>query len=433
MASDTLNIALILFGSLALLIFLRLPIGISLGISGVLTFFYTKGSFLAMAQTYYDAVDSFPLMAVPMFFLAGSLMEMGGLSRRLVAVAETMIGQIRGGLAMVTILSSMFFSAISGSGPATTAAVGGVMIPAMKRRNYDKSFAGAVAATGGTMGVLIPPSILLILYGVSADQSITKLFMAGLLPGLLIGLTLMLTVYLICRIKEIKTVEQGFSITRLLLAIWRGKFAIMAPVIILGGIYTGFFTPTESAVIAVIYGFLTGFFIYRELDVKTTIQALDYTVNVTGKLGIIWAVSVAYGEIMTLYRIPVVMGDYILSITRSPFLVLVMISAFLTFLGMWMNSIAQVIILTPIFLPVIRTLGIDPIHFAIIFVVNAEVGFLTPPLGTNLFVAMEIAGATLGEVAKAVIPLMLVLFLMVLVIIVFPKISLILPQTLTAG
>ncbi len=431
MIPDTFTVSIILFGGLALLIFLRMPIGISLGISGVLTFLYTKGSFMAMAQTYYDSVDSFPLVAVPLFFLAGSIMEMGGISRRLVNVAEAMIGLIRGGLGMVTILSSMFFSAISGSGPATTAAVGGVMIPAMRRRNYDRNLAAAITASGGTMGVLIPPSILLILYGVSADESITKLFIAAIIPGLVIGFSLMLAVYIICRIKGIKTIEERFSIRRLLSSIWKGTLAIMAPVIILGGIYTGVFTPTESAVVAVIYGYIIAAFVYRELNWARTLKALDFTVNVTGKLGIIWAVSVAYGEIMTLYQIPVVLSQYILRVTQDPFLILVLISLFLTFTGMWMNSIAQVIIFTPIFLPVIKGVGIDPIHFAIIFVVNAEVGFLTPPLGTNLFVAMEIDETNLGGVTRAVLSLLGVLLLMVLVIIVFPEISLWLPRLLT--
>ena len=427
---DPIIVSLILFGGLAVLILLRVPIGFALGMSGVATYLYTSGSFMAMAQTYYDSVDSFPLMAVPLFFLAGSIMEMGGISQRLVEVAEAMIGRVRGGLGMVTILSSMFFSAISGSGPATTAAVGGVMIPAMKRREYDPNLAGAITATGGTMGVLIPPSILLILYGVSADQSITKLFMAAMLPGVFIGLALMLTVYFMCRLQGLQTVEESFSMGRLGRSIWRSKLSLLAPVIILGGIYTGVFTPTESAVVAVVYGWLVSTFVYKELDWQGFKKALNFTVNVTGKLGIIWAVSVAYGEIMTLYQIPTVLSEYILGLTRNWLLILILISAFLTFTGMWMNSIAQVIIFTPIFLPVIKAVGIDPIHFAIIFVVNAEIGFLTPPLGTNLFVSMEIADTDLGGITKAVMPLLAVLFLLVFIIIVWPDLSLIIPRLL---
>lgn len=430
MEPNTLIVALILFGGLAVLIFLRVPIGFALGISGVLTYLYTKGSFIAMAQTYYDAVNSFPLVAIPLFFLAGAVMEQGGISRRLVNVAEAMIGKVRGGLGMVTILSSMFFAAISGSGPATTAAVGGVMIPAMKRRNYDRNLAAAIAATGGTMGVLIPPSILLILFGVSADQSITKLFTAALLPGLVIGFSLMISVYIICRLKGIKTIEESFSMGRFLATVWDAKFSLLAPVIILGGIYTGIFTPTESAVVAVIYGWFISIVVYRELKFADFLSTLDYTVSVTGKLGIIWAVSKAYGEIMTLYQIPVVLSRHLLAVSHSPFLILILISAFLVFTGMWMNSIAQVIIFTPIFMPVINAVGISPIHFAIIFVVNAEVGFLTPPLGTDLFVAMEIADTSLGGVARAALPLLGVLFLMILIIIVFPGISLFLPKLL---
>ena len=254
--------------------------------------------------------------------------------------------------------------------------------------------------------------------------------MAAMLPGVVIGLSLMAAAYVICRLRGIQTVSEKFGIKRLLGAFWYGKLAVLAPLIILGGIYSGIFTPTESAVVAVVYGVIVSAFIYRELDWEKARGALDYTVSMTGKLGIIWAVSVAYGEIMTMYQLPMILSKYILGLTQSPFLILIMLSAFLVFTGMWMNSIAQVIIFTPIFLPVIKAVGIDPIHFAILFVVNAEVGFLTPPLGTNLFVAMEIADTDLGGITRAVIPLLGVLFLMVLVIILFPQISLIVPQLL---
>ena len=426
---DQSTIALILFGGLAVLILLRVPLGFSLAVAGMAAYLVGGDSLLTMAQSYYDSVNSFPLIAVPMFFLAGIVMERGGLSRRLVEVAEAMIGCIRGGLGMVTILASMFFSAISGSGPATTAAVGGVMVPSLLERKYPRGFAGAIVATGGTLGVMIPPSILLILYGVITGVSITGLFMAALLPGLLIGVGLIVFVHIMCRIMGVHAVESRFNLARLMTSIRKGILAILAPIIILGGIYSGIFTPTESAVVAAVYGIIVAMFVYRELTPKGLWESVKETMSITGRLGIIWAVSTAYGEVMAMYQIPSMLSEWLMSITRNPYVIWLLICIFLTFMGCIMNSMSQVIIFTPIFAPVVQAVGIDLMHFAIIFVLNAEIGFLTPPLGTNLFVAMDQAKCSLGEISKAVIPFILFLFLMMAILIILPQISLWLPQT----
>lgn len=426
---DQSTIALILFGGLAVLILLRVPLGFSLAVAGMAAYLVGGDSLLTMAQSYYDSVNSFPLIAVPMFFLAGIVMERGGLSRRLVDVAEAMIGGIRGGLGMVTILASMFFSAISGSGPATTAAVGGVMVPSLLERKYPRGFAGAIVATGGTLGVMIPPSILLILYGVITGVSITGLFMAALLPGLLIGVGLIVFVHIMCRIMGVHAVESRFNLARLMTSIRKGILAILAPIIILGGIYSGIFTPTESAVVAAVYGIIVAMFVYRELTPKGLWESVKETMSITGRLGIIWAVSTAYGEVMAMYQIPSMLSEWFMSITRNPYVIWLLICIFLTFMGCIMNSMSQVIIFTPIFAPVVQAVGIDLMHFAIIFVLNAEIGFLTPPLGTNLFVAMDQAKCSLGEISKAVIPFILFLFLMMAILIILPQISLWLPQT----
>ena len=426
---DQSTIALILFGGLAVLILLRVPLGFSLAVAGMAAYLVGGDSLLTMAQSYYDSVNSFPLIAVPMFFLAGIVMERGGLSRRLVDVAEAMIGGIRGGLGMVTILASMFFSAISGSGPATTAAAGGVMVPSLLERKYPRGFAGAIVATGGTLGVMIPPSILLILYGVITGVSITGLFMAALLPGLLIGVGLIVFVHIMCRIMGVHAVESRFNLARLMTSIRKGILAILAPIIILGGIYSGIFTPTESAVVAAVYGIIVAMFVYRELTPKGLWESVKETMSITGRLGIIWAVSTAYGEVMAMYQIPSMLSEWLMSITRNPYVIWLLICIFLTFMGCIMNSMSQVIIFTPIFAPVVQAVGIDLMHFAIIFVLNAEIGFLTPPLGTNLFVAMDQAKCSLGEISKAVIPFILFLFLMMAILIILPQISLWLPQT----
>lgn len=426
---DQSTIALILFGGLAVLILLRVPLGFSLAVAGMTAYIVGGDSLLTMAQSYYDSVNSFPLIAVPMFFLAGIVMERGGLSRRLVDVAEAMIGGIRGGLGMVTILASMFFSAISGSGPATTAAVGGVMVPSLLERKYPRGFAGAIVATGGTLGVMIPPSILLILYGVITGVSITGLFMAALLPGLLIGVGLILFVHIMCRIKGVHAEESRFNFANLMVSVRRGILAILAPIIILGGIYSGIFTPTESAVVAAVYGIIVAMFVYKELTPRGLWESVKETMSITGRLGIIWAVSTAYGEVMAMYQIPSMLSEGLMSITRNPYVIWLLICIFLTFMGCIMNSMSQVIIFTPIFAPVVQAVGIDLVHFAIIFVLNAEIGFLTPPLGTNLFVAMDQAKCSLGEISRAVIPFILFLFLMMAVLILLPQISLWLPQT----
>ncbi len=282
------NIPLLLFGCLTLFLILRVPIGVSLGMATLVIYWVTGERFESLALSYYDGLDRFPFLAVPMFLLAGALMERGGISRRLISVSDCFVGNVRGGLAHVTILSCMLFSAISGSGPATTAAVGGTMIPTMLRRNYDRNYSGAVAACGGTLGILIPPSIALIVYGVSADESITRLFVAGFLPGLILGIMLMCCATLMARLKTPNQPGEPFAIRRTVRTMWESRWALMAPVVILGGIYGGFVTPTESAVIAVLYGYFVGMFVYKELNRVKTLQCLETAAIITGTIAIIW-------------------------------------------------------------------------------------------------------------------------------------------------
>ncbi len=424
------NIPLLLFGCLTLFLILRVPIGVSLGMATLVVYWYTGERFESLALSYYDGLDKFPFIAVPMFLLAGALMERGGISRRLISVSDCFVGNVRGGLAHVTILSCMLFSAISGSGPATTAAVGGTMIPTMLRRNYDRNYSGAVAACGGTLGILIPPSIALIVYGVSADESITRLFVAGFLPGLVLGIMLMCCATLMARFKTPNQPGEPFSIRRTVRTVWESRWALMAPVVILGGIYGGFVTPTESAVIAVLYGYFVGMFVYKELNRVKTLQCLETAAIITGTIAIIWGASLAFGELITIHQVPQMVTGIITGVTKSPFFILVLISIFLTFVGMWLNTLAQVLIVTPIFLPVIKEVGIDPVHFGIVFVVNCEIGYLTPPLGTSLFVALGIADTTLGAIAIAVLPFIATMFLCVLLLSYFPNLSLFLPNLL---
>jgi C4-dicarboxylate transporter DctM subunit len=422
------NLTTVLTGSFILLLLLGVPVAVSLGIATLFALLLTGIPIVMLAQTVFAAADSFPLIAIPLFILAGSLMETGGLSRRLIAVFTSLTGHIPGGLAIVTILACMFFAAISGSGPATTAAIGTIMIPAMVRRNYDSNFAGAAAASGGTLGILIPPSIPMIIYGISAEQSIAKLFTAGFIPGILVGAVLTLTAYVLSRQRGYLGSAESFRWENFLLALCRGKWSLAAPVIILGGIYAGIVTPTESAVIAVVYGFLVGFFIYRELTLSETIRALKFSATTSGVVLFIMGTATAFGQLMTRYHIPDKVAEAIASLSSSPFVILMLINALLIFVGMWMDTLAQIILLTPLLLPVVMKVGVDPIHFGILFVINCEIGFLTPPVGVNLFVSMGLTGTSLEAISRAALPFVVSLILAVTLLTLFPQVSLFLPR-----
>lgn len=418
----------ILFGTFILLLLIRVPLGFALGVATVVTMWVDGLPLASLAVTYFSAVDTFAFMAIPLFLFAGSLMEHGGISSRLIAVADVILGRLIGGLGLVTIGASMFFGALTGAGNTATAAVGSMMIPTMIRRGYDRAFAGAITAIGGTMGILIPPSIALIVYGIIADVSIARLFLAGIVPGLILGVTLMIAAYWISVKRGYKGSDTEFSFPALGTAVNEGKWALMAPVIILGGIYGGVITPTESAVIAVVYGFIIGAFVYKELTYEKIITCLKATTAVTGVVGIIWGTALGFGELLTIHQIPHLVSKGILGVTASAAVALILISVWEIFIGMWMNTMAQIIIMTPIYMKVIDSVGVDPVTFGIIFVLNAEIGFVTPPLGTSLFVAMPIAKVSLGEISLASIPFIFAVLAVVGLIIVFPGIPLWLPN-----
>ncbi|HEU5018481.1 MAG TPA: TRAP transporter large permease [Pseudolabrys sp.] len=417
-----------LFGLIGALLLLRVPLAFALGIATVATMALDHMPLTSLAVTYFSAVDNFAFMAIPLFLLAGSFMEHGGISKRLIDVSDVLLGRLIGGLSLVTVGASMFFGALTGSGNTATAAVGSLMIPTMIKRGYAPSFAGAVTAVGGTMGILIPPSISLIVYGIMADLSVARLFLAGVVPGIILGAALMITAFIISKKRGYKGTQTKFSTRGLRQAMFEGKWALLAPVVILGGIYGGFITPTESAVVAVIYGFIVGAFLHKELTFDKVILSIKSTMAVTGILGIIWATALGFGELLTLYQVPQLVSKAILGVTSSAAMALVLISVWETFIGMWMNTMAQIIIMTPIYLQIINTLGIDPITFGIIFTLNCEIGFVTPPLGTSLFVAMPIADVKLGEISLAAIPFIIAMFVVIGLIIAFPEIPLWLPN-----
>ena len=413
----------ILIVSMLILFALSVPIAVSLGIASSFAIWIQDDlPLMVIAQRMFTSIDSFPLMAIPFFILAGSLMESGGISRRLVNFANALAGHMTGGLAAVAVVTSMFFAAISGSSAATTAAIGSILIPAMVNKGYRRDFAGAVQAASGEIGVIIPPSIPMILYGVVAGVSVGDMFIAGIFPGIMIGISLIITVYIISKKRGYKGSEKT-SIKEKLIAFKEAFLALLMPVIILGGIYGGIFTPTEAAAVAVGYAFIIGAFVYKEILWKDVINLFGKSAVTMSIIMIIIANAGVFGWILTREQVPQLVAQTITSMTDSPIVFLLIINVFLMIVGMFFETSASIIILAPILAPIAMMLGIDPVHFGIIMIVNLAMGMVTPPLGVNLFVACQIGGLKLEQISKALIPFLLVLILDVLIISYVPAIS----------
>ncbi|HLR12124.1 MAG TPA: TRAP transporter large permease [Burkholderiaceae bacterium] len=407
---------LVLFGSFVVLMILSVPIAFALGISSVLTLLVTKKIPLNyFAQGMFTTVDSYALMAIPLFVFAGLIMEYGGLSKRLINFAKTLVGHQTGGLAGVSILACTIFAALSGSGPATVAAIGGIMIPAMVKERYDLGFSSGVVASAGTLGIIIPPSIPLIIYGIVTNNSIGDLFIAGIVPGLLIAALLWALSYVISKKRGFTGSEAKASRQERMAAFKEARWALLMPVVVLGGIYGGIFTPTEAAGVAVAYSAVMGILIYREIKLPDMIELFKRTTLISGIILIIIATASTYGRILTIERIPVIIADFLVSLPVPGWVILCLILVLLIFIGMFMETIAGIILLAPVLLPVVTQLGVHPIHFGIIMILAAEIGFLTPPVGDNLNVASAISGLTLDQVAKATLPFALSLITLLFV------------------
>jgi C4-dicarboxylate transporter DctM subunit len=404
------------------------PIATAMGISSIVAILVAGLPVTFLVQVMFEALNSFPLIAIPLFILAGGIMERGGLSQRIVDIFMPLIGKTYGGLAIVTVLACMFFAAISGSGPPTVAAIGSIMIPSMIRQGYSATFAGGVTASGGTLGILIPPSVPMIIYGVSSETSIPRLFAAGILPGIMVGALLIGAAYVLSRRRGYRSTESVRDFGAFLRALRRGIWALLAPIIILGGIYTSVFTPTESAVVAVVYGLFVSTVVYREMDFAKLRQTFIFSATISGSVLVIIATATVFGQILTLQNIPQDLAAWIASLSDNKYVILFVIIAALIFIGMWMDTIAQIILLTPVLLPVVKNLGVDPVHFGIIFVLCCEIGFLTPPLGVNLFVAMRLTGVSLESLSKSALPYVAVLIVSVVLIVFFPQLALKLPD-----
>jgi C4-dicarboxylate transporter DctM subunit len=412
------NIAL-LFGVFFILVMLSVPIGVSLGVATSLTLVLTSSiNPVMVAQKAFTGLDSFTLLAIPFFMLAGNLMALGGIAKRIVNMCDFLVGKFTGGLGMATVAGCMFFAAISGSGPATVTAMGTIMIPGMVKRGYDKGFATGLTATAGTIGVIIPPSIPFVIYGVVSGASVGDLFIAGFVPGILIGVALMAVCYFISKKRGYRglTAEDTKDSPSFLKTFLDSFWALMAPVIILGGIYGGIFTPTEAAVVAIVYSLLVGKFIYRELTWKIWIDSLRATADLNGLTGLALGFSMAFASYLALEQIPNKVASVLLNTISVNWLLLLLIIVILLIVGLFVDNISSCLILTPVFLPVVTGMGMSPVHFGIMMTTALAIGFVTPPYGVNLFVAASVANMKIERVSKAAVPFILAMLACLLAI-----------------
>lgn len=419
----------ILFVALAVLLLLNVPIAVALGISTALSILYSELPLTIVVQRMIAANDSFPLMAIPFFILAGSAMSQGGVSKRLVVFADSLFGWLTGGLGIVAQITGVFFSAISGSSAATTAAVGGVLFPEMEKRGYDKSFSAAIIAAAGETGIIIPPSVPMVVYGVIAGVSIGDMFLAGIVPGLLMGLSLCVLIYF-----KSKKLGYGGEKFKGGANVWASfldaSWGLLMPVIILGGIYGGIFTATEAAVVAVVYGLAVGFFIYKDLKISHLPKIFESTVIGTAVVMFIMNAAGLFSWVITREQFPSMLAAYFVSLTSNPTVFLMLINVLLLIVGCFLNASAAITILTPILVPIVITLGIDPVFFGVMMTTNLAIGCITPPVGVDLFIASSISGVTMTKLSKSIVSFLLVLIVCQLIITYFPDLTMWLPRAL---
>ncbi len=426
-------VSLVLFLTLLVLLVLGVPIAICLGLSSMIVMAFIDGTppLSLLARSVVTGGDSFPLIAVPLFILAGDLMQQGGLSRRLVAFANSLVGHIRAGLTYVNVLACMFFAAISGSSPATVAAIGTNLLPEMEKEGYAKEFSASLTASAGMIGVMIPPSIPFIVYGVTAEVSIGELFMAGVVPGILFGLMFMaISRFLLRKEAKLLSGQRHFSWFLTWETFRKSIWALIVPLIILGGIYGGIFTPTEAGAVAVVYALIIGLFVYKDMSLKDLPKIFAQSALTSGTVLVLVIMATTFGRLITIARIPVMLANWLTNISDSQIVVLLLINLFLLFVGMFMETISSIIILTPILLPVTTALGISPILFGVILTVNLAIGFCTPPLGVNLFVASGISGISIERLTRSILPFFVGMIALLLLISYVPQVSLWLPTIL---
>jgi tripartite ATP-independent transporter DctM subunit len=419
---------IILFGSFFIFLVLGIPISFTLAFASLITIFYLDLPLMVVGQKLCDTLDNFSLMAIPFFILAGQIMSDSGIARRLVEFSGILVGRIRGGLAFVNIVASMFFGGMSGSSVADTASIGSILIPSMVKKGYDRDYSIAVTVTSSTQGLIIPPSHNAIIFAYAAGGlSIARIFLAGAIPGVMIGLFLMIPSYIIA-VKRNYPVEKTMKFKESIKIVKEAFFGLMTIVIIIGGILTGIFTATEASAIAVVYAFLVAFFIYREINIKDFWEILWNACTTIIAVMFLIAAASTFGWLMAYLRIPNAIAQTVLSISHNKYVILFSINIILLLLGMIMDMAPLILITTPIFLPIVTRLGINPIHFGIIMLMNLGVGLCTPPVGNTLFVGCIVGKRKIENVVRVLAPFYLVMIIVLLLVTYFPFFSMWLPE-----
>lgn len=421
---------LLLIGSLLVFLFFRVPIAFSLGLSSMLTAIYMKVPALVITQQMVKGINSFSLLAIPFFILAGEIMGEGGISKRLIDFSNVIVGRMRGGLAMVNVLASMFFGGISGSSVADTSSIGSIMIPMMEKEGYDKDYAINVTITSSTQGVIIPPSHNVIIYSMAAGGlSVGRLFLGGMIPGIFLGLALMVLSYIIAVKRNYPkgqkiTIKEGLKIT------FDSILGLFTAVIIMGGVISGVFTATESSAIAVIYAFIITFFVYKDIPISRMGKILKNSLKTLAMVIAVIATSSAFGYMMAFLRIPAIVTNTLIAFSDNKMVILLIVNLILLVLGMIMDMAPLILITTPILLPVVTKVGMDPIQFGIVMMLNLGIGLITPPVGSTLFVGCSIGGEKIENVAKSLAPFYGLMFIVLMILTFVPQITTFLPNLL---
>jgi C4-dicarboxylate transporter DctM subunit len=408
-----------------------MPIAIALGLSSVLTIlFFGQDSLASLSLKLFETSEHFTLLAIPFFILSGAFMTTGGVARRMIRFAIAAIGHLRGGLAMASVLACMLFAAVSGSSPATVVAVGSIVIAGMVRAGYSKEFAAGVICNAGTLGILIPPSIVMVVYGAATETSVGQLFMAGVIPGIVLGLMLMAAIYVRATMLKLPRQPRA-SVKEMLTAARESVWGLLLLVIILGGIYGGIFTPTEAAAVAAVYAFIVAVLVYRDIGMKDVPKVLIDASKVTVMLMFIIANALLFAHVLTTERIPQLIAETIVSFGMPPWMFLVAVNVLLLVAGSFMEPTGIILILAPILFPIAMELGIDPVHLGIIMTVNLEIGMVTPPVGLNLFVTAGITNMSIVQVVRAALPWLAVLLAFLVLVTYVPQLALWLPGVLS--
>jgi C4-dicarboxylate transporter DctM subunit len=421
---------LFLFVTLFLFLLIGVPIAFSLGLASILTIlFFTNDSLASMSLKLFDTMEHYTLLAIPFFILASAFLTTGGVARRLIRFAIAAVGHLHGGLAIASVLACMLFAAVSGSSPATVAAIGSIVIGAMVKAGYPQPYAAGMLCNAGTLGILIPPSIVMVVYGAATETSVGQLFMAGIIPGILLGLMLMTAIYISARKLKIPTQPRA-SFQELMVAVREAIWGLGLIFVVLGGIYGGIFTATEAAAVAAVYAFFVAMFIHKDMTWKDVPHVFGESGKVTVMLLFIISNAMLFAHVLTTERIPQTMAETIVNWGLAPWQFLVVVNIILLIAGNFMEPSSILLILAPILFPIAVQLGIDPVHLGIIMTVNMEIGMITPPVGLNLFVTSGITGMPLWDVVKAAMPWLMIMLSFLIIITYVPQISLFLPRLL---